>query len=180
MRCWRSTSFQPTLPARGATIEIIIFDEFIPISTHAPRTGSDSLISTASKATNTFQPTLPARGATSDRFFRILIRGHFNPRSPHGERPVSRGLSGVIHRQFQPTLPARGATVLDALVAQVRPISTHAPRTGSDHVDVNHDLSSFYFNPRSPHGERPVIFAGTWRLRKFQPTLPARGATIVV
>ena len=59
-------------------------------------------------------------------------RPHFNPRSPHGERPIeaaddlvewafqptlpargatcSRFLRGVRHKLFQPTLPARGAT----------------------------------------------------------------------
>ena len=33
-------------------------------------------------------------------------------------------------------------------------ISTHAPRTGSDRIAWNSKTARFYFNPRSPHGER--------------------------
>ena len=33
--------FQPTLPARGATGKLMTMDAPAPISTHAPRTGSD-------------------------------------------------------------------------------------------------------------------------------------------
>ena len=80
-------SFQPTLPARGATSP----------EPYTVMTGS------------AFQPTLPARGAT-----RTVLRArqqpcHFNPRSPHGERP-----SQICNENCTIT------------------ISTHAPRTGSD------------------------------------------------
>ena len=79
-------------------------------------------------------------------------------------------------------------------------ISTHAPRTGSDGKVCADSARYGYFNPRSPHGER---LSGTcrftshhrdfnprsphgerrhllsaWRSTlRFQPTLPARGAT---
>ena len=33
-------------------------------------------------------------------------------------------------------------------------ISTHAPRTGSDHCWAPAFRPSYHFNPRSPHGER--------------------------
>ena len=36
-----------------------------------------------------------------------------------------------------------------------------------------------YFNPRSPHGERPQSRANPQRCWKFQSTLPARGATLL-
>ena len=123
---------------------------------------------------------------------------HFNPRSPHGERPDK--VCSYVH-----------------LLA----ISTHAPRTGSDpksfcfgayNVDFNprsphgerlwtrcpcrralhfnprsphgerryhlqgQDLPR-HFNPRSPHGERQKPRAKKPAAAKFQPTLPARGAT---
>ena len=59
-------SFQPTLPARGATLPFrLSVRKADAISTHAPRTGSDWTWSAA---------TPPNR--------------HFNPRSPHGERLV--------------------------------------------------------------------------------------------
>ena len=56
--------FQPTLPARGATIEY--FALYLPhkISTHAPRTGSDTAYARQELEEMIFQPTLPARGAT--------------------------------------------------------------------------------------------------------------------
>ena len=84
----------------------------------------------------------------------LMFAVYFNPRSPHGERLR--------------LLEAQTVTLV---------ISTHAPRTGSDHVDVNHDFPSFYFNPRSPHGERLDFDFCRTRTEKFQPTLPARGAT---
>ena len=126
------TKFQPTLPARGATGKSVDLVTLDAISTHAPRTGSDR------------NPARHKRGA-----------GHFNPRSPHGERQCltsscpspmdefqptlpARGATGNRHREvrggeFQPTLPARGATELAVSAGTlVWIISTHAPRTGSD------------------------------------------------
>ena len=79
-------SFQPTLPARGATDQSRFKICFLVISTHAPRTGSDSSHS----------------GSSSQS-------ADFNPRSPHGERPRPGNTAGRAS-EFQPTLPARGAT----------------------------------------------------------------------
>ena len=147
--------FQPTLPARGAT-----------------------RISCTRCGTTLFQPTLPARGATA-----------------------AGCSSGCARRTFQPTLPARGATHVNAFIARAGLISTHAPRTGSDaaaaeKAGVTIEISThaprtgsdgcgkgayitqLYFNPRSPHGERPPesMLYGVPSF-SFQPTLPARGAT---
>ena len=80
----------------------------MPISTHAPRTGSDPMMTQCTGA-----------------------KRNFNPRSPHGERPI-RHLQIYQSQSFQPTLPARGATVLWQDCRIISPISTHAPRTGSD------------------------------------------------
>ena len=102
--------------------------------------------------------------------------------------------------RFQPTLPARGATRRPDSRTPGKAISTHAPRTGSDFLPNQCLRVLPYFNPRSPHGERPYSnFAyarcknfnprsphGERRLQSrasrrerlaFQPTLPARGAT---
>ena len=111
-RCLRrlpDKSFQPTLPARGATDTLLADADVEEISTHAPRTGSDSLMIFSCHGSRAFQPTLPARGATFHSVLRFLASSDFNPRSPHGERlyhPVK--ISCIM--QFQPTLPARGAT----------------------------------------------------------------------
>ena len=83
--------FQPTLPARGATIEY--FALYLPhkISTHAPRTGSDTAYARQELEEMIFQPTLPARGATAAQCPSKSFLCYFNPRSPHGERPYRRG-----------------------------------------------------------------------------------------
>ena len=84
-----------------------------------------------------------------------LYSSDFNPRSPHGERPAPVYRDCKTMREFQSTLPARGATECTA-----------CSRRASDD-----------FNPRSPHGERLSSFRACARLDLFQSTLPARGAT---
>ena len=56
-------------------------------------------------------------------------------------------------------------------------ISIHAPRTGSDCEARTTSISGCYFNPRSPHGERPDRNVANAVSYPFQSTLPARGAT---
>ena len=169
------------------------------ISIHAPRTGSD--------------------GACR---WRLDSPAHFNPRSPHGERPRFT-TARCAPCSFQSTLPARGATYSRdnhhclGLISIHAPrtgsdrcravrkvgylISIHAPRTGSDELGRHQQsIQRVYFNPRSPHGERPatdgrcttiakhfnprsphgerrIVLWMLFTLQKFQSTLPARGAT---
>ena len=78
------------------------------ISIHAPRTGSDGKL-------------LP----------NTAYNGHFNPRSPHGERQTANTTKHFCQE-----------------------ISIHAPRTGSDGRTARKSCAGGYFNPRSPHGER--------------------------
>ena len=170
------------------------------ISTHAPRTGSDVYINERNTPIFVFQPTLPARGATifycttfCDRTISTHAPRTGSDRPPppletdtqaistHAPRTGSDQGQTHTHRlanQFQPTLPARGAT--------------SACRACPEH--------QAHFNPRSPHGERRrrstnkrgqfIISTHAPRtgsdragwdyndlLTKFQPTLPARGAT---
>ena len=151
-----SLIFQSTLPARGATKTTGHSKEFLNISIHAPRTGSDRKSTTSSSAGRkfqstlpargatppsckearhlAFQSTLPARGATAKRSFALCAAAYFNPRSPHGERHGRK------------------------LVIQARLIiSIHAPRTGSDPQQSASHRPQCDFNPRSPHGERPLL-----------------------
>ena len=102
--------------------------------------------------------------------------------------------------RFQSTLPARGATSGSDLPPNSRGISIHAPREGSDYHLPPTRTAPLHFNPRSPRGERPLVFLlsslyhsdfnprsprGERQLRRhprtlhaaFQSTLPARGAT---
>ena len=169
-----------------------------PISTHAPRTGSDDKAKTVFSPENLFQPTLPARGATSGRGRGDPPAGHFNPRSPHGERR-HRETHRQHHKEISTHAPRTGSDDAPARFLVGIQISTHAPRTGSDgHApspDPNNYISThaprtgsdsiarqaaatrWNFNPRSPHGERPPLTSAQCRGLSFQPTLPARGAT---
>ena len=123
------------------------------ISIHAPRTGSDSNRTVIFFALHLFQSTLPARGATCQFEQHFLNRKHFNPRSPHGERPLEK-IGTRPAESFQSTLPARGATRTGISPHCISSISIHAPRTGSDVILPMPDTQSTHFNPRSPHGER--------------------------
>ena len=78
---------------------------------------------------------------------------------------------------FQPTLPARGATeVVGARVCIPVRISTHAPRTGSDHLFPFTVLSYTNFNPRSPHGERRDGSARYWVQLPISTHAPRTGS----
>ena len=108
-------------------------------------------------------------------------------------------LRAVMWHLFQSTLPLRGATEVLAALRSQHVISIHAPLTGSDSKAGRNSRSYINFNPRSPYGERrarlvievdsPSIsihapLTGSDRsqsaetgTRKFQSTLPLRGAT---
>ena len=147
-------SFQSTLPARGATQGRRRAREGLQISIHAPRTGSDRFLSVASSTTGAFQSTLPARGATRHQlpvFLPQTISIHaprtgsdgeavdslravrdFNPRSPHGERPVRRRPAPCRRWNFNPRSPHGERLNIARHTQEIIVISIHAPRTGSD------------------------------------------------
>ena len=151
--CVRKDEFQSTLPLRGATDCSPAYLLGMEISIHAPLAGSDEEPHVVVQIALAFQSTLPLRGATRRRSpprrsSRISIHaplagsdpkdavsasviGHFNPRSPCGERRRHGGdhgghrnfnprspcgerpapYSGALwKRAFQSTLPLRGAT----------------------------------------------------------------------
>ena len=149
----------------------------LPISIHAPRTGSDHPCASAAAALPHFNPRSP-HGERRRPPAAANLSGYFNPRSPHGERPYDLSYY-VLHQEisihaprtgsdfrdgevlsaeqlFQSTLPARGATILRLRQHLRHRISIHAPRTGSD----------------------VFVLSQLRRLRIFQSTLPARGATV--
>ena len=55
--------FQPTLPARGATILVNEIVERFPISTHAPRTGSDIGVTTTQQMLQAISTHAPRTGS---------------------------------------------------------------------------------------------------------------------
>ena len=123
-----------------------------------------------------FQSTLPARGATA-RNRRTQHEYHISIHAPRtgSDRTRTRRSSATqisIHaprtgsdgrkrprkgkeEKFQSTLPARGATS----------------------AFWYWSTATFYFNPRSPHGERRPTSLRITLSERFQSTLPARGAT---
>ena len=171
-----TTSFQPTLPSRGATkgkrreVGCMVFQPTLP-SRGATATGSSAPPLTA------ISTHAPLAGSDAFADLRVFAAGDFNPRSPRGERLEGR-MRQIAAQRFQPTLPSRGATLLPALLHFHAPrISTHAPLAGSDRID--HVVSL----PRSISTHAPLA-GSDFVLRRvfrqafgFQPTLPSRGAT---
>ena len=125
----------------------------VQISIHAPRVGSDLF----SRLDNT--------GAS-----------YFNPRSPCGERLIKLRQQIQISL-FQSTLPVWGATGCFGQLLVESNISIHAPRVGSDSPPEISEKVRFYFNPRSPCGERLAVTPILQSRLRFQSTLPVWGAT---
>ena len=164
--------FQSTLPARGATgfspgaapppnhfnprsphgerrLDFSGVHRAV-ISIHAPRTGSDGVATEGYPLRNGISIHAPRTGS-DDRWMD----------NDYDQHP------------FQSTLPARGATRRPTRTATSgRPISIHAPRTGSDSPAPAALRPSLYFNPRSPHGERPLIDSRPAAERNFNPRSP--------
>ena len=134
--CRRSSYFNPRSPhGERHTADKDYLPAEYRISIHAPRTGSDA-----------------------HTRFPVVRPTHFNPRSPHGERrfrpePVAPTQDISIHA------PRTGSDLPENAERITRRISIHAPRTGSDNPRRNHARQQIYFNPRSPHGERPPLVA---------------------
>ena len=139
-------------------------------------------------------------GATKHPAPKTYDIDNFNPRSPCGERPKFYAKNAKIYRfqstlpvwgattkfyaknakiyRFQSTLPVWGATRRGNHQLYQHQISIHAPRVGSDSINIGHSARRLNFNPRSPCGERlrQVIKVSPGRL--FQSTLPVWGATL--
>ena len=149
-------TFQSTLPARGATglspgkMEDTIFQSTLPArgATSFPTPGLSDVA---------FQSTLPARGATATARRGTPQSFHFNPRSPHGERPAARTSAATPDVPISIHAPRTGSDDLLSRRLFLFTISIHAPRTGSDFTQSQMLVFVNDFNPRSPHGERPVV-----------------------
>ena len=163
------------------------------ISIHAPLTGSDV---SGRQPSGPFDISIHAPLTGSDRAAPPSSGppGHFNPRSPCGERPTGQPVH-CAHPIFQSTLPLRGATpkmvscrplasVFQSTLPlrgatagkQVQPstpvISIHAPLAGSDPIRPHPNPTFTNFNPRSPCGERPLCVIGLLGSNNFNPRSP--------
>ena len=152
-----ASGFQSTLPARGATPTHDFQSCALHISIHAPRTGSDSDLLDKFMGLD-ISIHAPRTGSDDTPPPSAPPASYFNPRSPHGERrfrpePVAPTQDISIHA------PCTGSDLPENAERITRRISIHAPRTGSDNPRRNHARQQIYFNPRSPHGERPPLVA---------------------
>ena len=149
-----------------------------------------------------FQSTHPSRGATTSLPIRQVVTINFNPRTPHGVRPLDYNSIAGHFVDFNPRTPhgVRPTASDDGLWYTL--ISIHTPLTGCDRrggpgghhpADFNphtpHGVrqkglttapADGNFNPRTPHGVRlPFLQVLSLTLR-FQPTHPSRGATLML
>ena len=101
---------------------------------------------------------------------------YFNPRSPHGERPLVL-LSSSLHFIFQSTLPHGERLPHTSRLCDDSRISIHAPRMGSDlkHMKLRELVNISIHAPRM--GSDNIVDNVFGLLLKFQSTLPAWGAT---
>ena len=74
--------------------------------------------------------------------------------------------------QFQSTLPVGGATRRVSITKDTYDISIHAPRGGSDPKHLIIGFFPWYFNPRSPWGERLRRFGLIIGISHFNPRSP--------
>ena len=125
------------------------------ISIHSPHTGRDTASKVPSRRRCQFQSTLPTRGETRHTLPNFYRLHHFNPLSPHGERPLRLLPYLPLVRTFQSTLPTRGETRQRPAgdpPGNFNPLSPHGERPDTGSFQMH---TSEYFNPLSPHGERP-------------------------
>ena len=131
-----SSLFQSTLPAGGATLQARGHEAQAVISIHAPRGGSDAPRARQRTAWSGFQSTLPAGGATIWMAATPPPTGHFNPRSPRGERLDNRVFGLFLVPYFNPRSPRGERPRRKVFPIEVLDISIHAPRGGSDGVQI--------------------------------------------
>ena len=149
------TKFQPTLPVRGATPATVQEVPPLVISTHAPRAGSDRT-APAPAEQRRISTHAPRAGSDLTAFMLQWRAGHFNPRSPCGERLRQEWILKAPEK-FQPTLPVRGATWHGAGGVQTIPYFNPRSPCGERREPCIRGKSRRNFNPRSPCGERRPV-----------------------
>ena len=158
--------FQPTLPARGATIDGAGRKQCKTISTHAPRTGSDLACILLRSPCQNFNPRSPhgeRRRRSTNKRGQFIISTHA-PRTG-SDREINLGKFTTLISTHAPRTGSDDRKV--TFDAENLRISTHAPRTGSDPMLGKHPLEVAHFNPRSPHGER----RRWWSQRRSRPEI---------
>ena len=120
------------------------------ISIHAPRTGSDLRNDRQDKIDGDISIHAPRTGSDIPRGLPAGQDLQISIHAPRTGSDVCHMAQASAVRRFQSTLPARGATCRENLAGFCRR----------------------YFNPRSPHGERPFPFPPAACRRHFNPRSP--------
>ena len=189
-------TFQSTLPVGGSDCSIGRLSRYsLSFQIHAPRRGSDLLISETPSPLHNFNPRSP-QGERQCRYADFNAIRYFNPRSPQGERlPVTVHLCRLIAISIH--APRRGSDLrryerekstshisihaprrgsdgdITRKYIPTYNISIHAPRRGSDQMSLIIKSSIENFNPRSPQGERRyIVFKGGDDNVHFNPRSP--------
>ena len=139
-------------PRTGSDLYALVLGSSKPISIHAPRTGSDDGYRSFVSAGLYFNPRSPHGERHSAWVTGAAWVRDFNPRSPHGERPPLQ-IRNAAAKIFQSTLPARGATQTFGIEIEMTNFNPRSPH-GERHDSHACHAEKHYFNPRSPHGER--------------------------
>ena len=151
----------PVAPRTGSDIAVFIRFCHSPISTHAPRTGSDAPPQLCPQTSSLFQPTLPARGATG-RAIGLWYALRISTHAPRTGSDQKRVLCDYIGLTFQPTLPARGATKVPNQAGFTGgKFQPTLPARGATNRAAGNRTWQRNFNPRSPHGERRSRWTGS-------------------
>ena len=128
-----SANFNPLSPHGERRAAVWAAERPADISIHSPRMGRDRPCRPERTArSGLFQSTLPAWGETSTGTSTARSGCHFNPLSPHGERPFFFYSDHIITSYFNP-------------------LSPHGERHEKPVLKTRYAD----FNPLSPHGERP-------------------------
>ena len=147
-------------------------NDALKISIHSPRMGRDRAAIVERLYTSKFQSTLPAWGETRGGGLREPERD-ISIHSPRMGRDM-RAIQSPAYLDISIHSPRMGrdADIMnDALQAQN--ISIHSPRMGRDSADKRGPTALSYFNPLSPHGERPRRCWRCWTCRgNFNPLSP--------
>ncbi len=191
--------FQSTLPVWGATGNDFGIVDQCYISIHAPRVGSDAAVKNAGAFVGYFNPRSPC-GERPRKFRDLTVFRKFQSTLPvwgatEGRKPARSNLQfqstlpvwgatrsgtlGADITEFQSTLPVWGATSASSPSIEVILFQSTLPVWGATHRACNPFRNSLYFNPRSPCGERLLIFGEYGEACRFQSTLPVWGATDV-
>ena len=144
----------------------------IAISIHALRMERDACSEEEWVMTGIFQSTRSAWSATYDLQKWDDAYCHFNPRAPHGARPIAAISRRSEATAFQSTRSAWSATALMMHGCNYYSISIHALRMERDIMPAVVMISARNFNPRAPHGARLFVPTSSASRFDFNPRAP--------